>query len=176
VRPRTDAYWAPAYLRLASPQNPPESTMIMKSKAALCTVLAASLFAGQFAFAQGDAPGANRNRYEQNQRGNDRDRREDTRQNNNYDGRGYDQRVDHRNNRAHGDHHDRGERGAGPSHSYYRGGHLPPQYRTRQYVVEDWRGHRLSAPPRGYHWVQSGSDYILVAIATGVILNLLLNN
>ncbi len=40
----------------------------------------------------------------------------------------------------------------------------------------DRRGHHLSAPPRGYHWVQSGSDYILVAIATGVILNLLLNN
>lgn len=156
--------------------------MIMKSKAALCTVLAASLFAGQFAFAQGDAPGANR--YEQNQRKNDnnrdRDRREDARQNNNRNnnynynynnnnGRGRDQRGDYR-----GDH--RGERGAGPSHSYYRGGHLPPQYRTRQYVVEDWRGHRLSAPPRGYHWVQSGGDYILVAIATGLILQLLLNN
>jgi Ni/Co efflux regulator RcnB len=145
--------------------------MIMKSKAALCTVLAASLFAGQFAFAQGDAPGANR--YEQNQRGYDRDRRDDVRQNNNrnnnYGGRHQDQRGDYRR-----DH--RGERGAGPNHSYYRGGHLPYQYRTRQYVVEDWRGHRLSAPPRGYHWVQSGGDYILVAIATGVILQLLLNN
>ena len=158
--------------------------MIMKSKATLCTVLAVSLFAGQFAFAQGDAPGANRNRYEQNQRNNDnnrdRDRRDDARQNNNrnnnYDGRGYDPRGDHRNNRYYGDHRDRGERGAGPNHSYYRGGHLPYQYRTRQYVVEDWRGHRLSAPPRGYHWVQSGSDYILVAIATGVILQLLLDD
>ncbi len=142
--------------------------MIMKSKATLCTVLAASLFAGQFAFAQGDAPGANRNRYEQNQRGNDRDRRDDN--------RGQYRRGDHRNDRDHADHRNRGERGAGPNHSYYRGGHLPYQYRTRQYVVEDWRGHRLSAPPRGYHWVQSGSDYILVAIATGVILQLLLNN
>ena len=155
--------------------------MIMKSKATLCTVLAASLFAGQFAFAQGDAPGANRNRYEQNQRGNDRDRRDDVRQNNNrnnnnYDGRGQYNRGDQRNDRDHADNRNRGERGAGPSHSYYRGGHLPPQYRTRQYVVEDWRGHRLSAPPRGYHWVQSGGDYILVAIATGVILQLLLNN
>ncbi|WP_371816941.1 RcnB family protein [Rhodoferax sp. AJA081-3] len=157
--------------------------MIMKSKATLCTVLAVSLFAGQFAFAQGDAPGANRNRYEQNQRNNDnnrdRDRRDDARQQNRYynndnDGRG------HGHNNQRGDRDNRGdyraERGAGPNHSYYRGGHLPYQYRTRQYVVEDWRGHRLSAPPRGYHWVQSGSDYILVAIATGVILQLLLNN
>jgi Ni/Co efflux regulator RcnB len=68
------------------------------------------------------------------------------------------------------------ERGAGPNHSYYRGGRLPIEYRTRQYVVDDWRGHRLSAPPRGYHWVQTGGDYVLVAIATGVILQLLLNN
>ena len=66
-------------------------------------------------------------------------------------------------------------RGAGPDHSWYRGGRLPPQYRTRQYVVDDWRGHRLSAPPRGYHWVQAGSDYVLVAIATGIIASILLN-
>jgi len=86
-----------------------------------------------------------------------------------------------RNNR--GPQHDRGnhqrrqdERGAGPDHQYYQGDRLPMQYRSHQYVVNDWRGHRLSAPPRGYHWVQSGGDYVLVAIATGVILQLLLNN
>ncbi len=66
-------------------------------------------------------------------------------------------------------------RGAGPDHRFYRGGYLPPEYRGRQYVVDDWRGHRLSAPPRGYHWVQSGGDYILVAIATGIIASILLN-
>jgi Ni/Co efflux regulator RcnB len=43
-------------------------------------------------------------------------------------------------------------------------------------VVSDWRGRHLSAPPRGYHWVQSGNDYLLVAIATGVILSLILNH
>lgn len=72
----------------------------------------------------------------------------------------------------------RGEwRGAGPRHDFYRGGRLPPQYRSGGYVVEDWRGHRLSPPPRGYHWVQAGGgDYVLAAIATGVILSILLNN
>jgi len=152
----------------------------MTSKTVLHAILAASFLTAPVAMAQGDSPGANRNRYEQNQRDNERDRRDDARQNNNRnnnnytnDGRGRNQRGDYRGDYR-GDH--RGERGAGPSHSYYRGGHLPYQYRTRQYVVEDWRGHRLSAPPRGYHWVQSGSDYILVAIATGVILQLLLNN
>lgn len=68
------------------------------------------------------------------------------------------------------------ERGAGPNQAFHRGGRLPPQYRTRQYVVDDWRGHHLSAPPRGYHWVQNGSDYLLVAVTTGVILQILLNN
>jgi Ni/Co efflux regulator RcnB len=67
-------------------------------------------------------------------------------------------------------------RGAGPYRSYYRGDRLPLQYRSRQYVVNDWRGHHLNAPPRGYHWVQNGGDYLLVAITTGVILQLLLSN
>jgi Ni/Co efflux regulator RcnB len=70
---------------------------------------------------------------------------------------------------------DRGGRGAGPDHDWYRGGRLPPQYRGHQYVVDNWRAHRLSAPPRGYHWVQAGSDYVLVAIATGVIASILLS-
>jgi Ni/Co efflux regulator RcnB len=66
--------------------------------------------------------------------------------------------------------------GAGPDHAFYRGGRLPPEYRNRQYVVDDWRGHRLSAPPRGYHWVQAGGDYVLAAIATGVIVSIMLNH
>ena len=69
----------------------------------------------------------------------------------------------------------RDERGAGPNHSYHRGDRLPAEYRHRQYVVNDWRSHRLSAPPRGYHWVQTGGDYVLVSIATGIILQLFLN-
>ncbi|MES2940594.1 MAG: RcnB family protein [Pseudomonadota bacterium] len=58
---------------------------------------------------------------------------------------------------------------------FRRGGHLPPELRNRTYVVNDWRGHRLAAPPRGYQWVQVGPDYVLAAIATGVIANLILN-
>jgi len=67
-------------------------------------------------------------------------------------------------------------RGVGPGYAYYPGVRLPQPYRTRQYVVEDWRGHRLSAPPRGYHWVQIGADYALVAVATGIILQMMLAN
>ena len=71
---------------------------------------------------------------------------------------------------------DHGDRGAGPDHNFRRGGRLPTEYRNRQYVVDDWRNHRLSAPPRGYHWVQTGPDYVLAAIATGVIAQVLLGN
>lgn len=58
---------------------------------------------------------------------------------------------------------------------YRRGGYLPVEYRTR-YVVTDWRHDRLREPPRGYHWVRSDNgDFLLVAVATGVIVDLLLN-
>ncbi|HEY4068647.1 MAG TPA: RcnB family protein [Burkholderiaceae bacterium] len=66
-------------------------------------------------------------------------------------------------------------RGAGPDHNFYKGGRLPANYRGHEYVVDDWRGHHLNQPPRGYQWVQVGGDYVMVAIATGIIASLLLN-
>ncbi len=59
---------------------------------------------------------------------------------------------------------------------YYRGGRIPNEYRGRQYVVNDWRGRHLHAPQQGQQWVQVGTDYALIAIATGVIAQLILNN
>jgi Ni/Co efflux regulator RcnB len=67
-------------------------------------------------------------------------------------------------------------RGAGPRHDMRRGGRLSNEYRGNQYVVNDWRAHRLSAPPRGSHWVQTGGDYVLVTIASGIIAQILLSN
>ena len=94
-------------------------------------------------------------------------------------GRGPPQREDRgphgRNDRPGPPMHAENGRGAGPDHNFRRGGRLPSEWRSRQYVVDDWRGHRLSAPPRGYHWVQTGGDYVLVAIATGIIASILLN-
>ncbi|MDO9402548.1 MAG: RcnB family protein [Polaromonas sp.] len=110
------------------------------------------------------------------------------------DGPRYDQRgpgQQHRDLRQHGprgvqqpqarndrhgryDRHDRRYGARGPQ--FYRGGHLPNEYRGRQYVVQDWRGHHLRAPQRGQQWIQVGADYALIAIATGVIAQLVLNN
>ena len=50
---------------------------------------------------------------------------------------------------------------------------LPARYRTHHYVVENWQAHRLTEPPRGHQWVQAGSDYALVAIATGQVTEVL---
>jgi Ni/Co efflux regulator RcnB len=69
-----------------------------------------------------------------------------------------------------------GDRGAGPGHNFRQGDRLPKAQHQKRYVVSDWRARQLSEPPRGYHWVQTGDDYVLAAIATGVILQLMLRN
>lgn len=136
--------------------------MNRKAAAAIAAVIALTMTTGQLAFAQGNS---NRN---------DRDRdRGEGRQQERHGNKP--ERHDNRDfGRSHNQERDRGGRGVGPNHEYYRGDRLPAEYRHRHYVVNDWRGHNLSAPPRGYHWVQSGGDYILIAIATGIIAQLLL--
>ena len=59
---------------------------------------------------------------------------------------------------------------------FRRGHRLPPELRHRNYVVSNWHSHRLAAPPRGYQWVQVGPDYVLAAIATGIIANLIIGS
>ncbi|MDO9252840.1 MAG: RcnB family protein [Hydrogenophaga sp.] len=115
-------------------------------------------------------------------RRNDRfDRRDDRR-----DDR-FDRRNDRRNDRfdRRDDHRDaRNNRDFRNNHRYYnarspefrRGHYIPYEYRHRQYFVVDHRGHRLAPPPRGHQWVQVGTDYVLIAIATGLIANIILNH
>jgi len=107
----------------------------------------------------------------QERRDDRRDERRDYRDDRREDRRDYrdDRRDARRDNQAR-------NRGAGPRHDLYRGQRLPSNYHNRQYVVDNWRSHRLSAPPRGHHWVQVGNDYVLAAIATGVIASVFLGN
>ena len=58
---------------------------------------------------------------------------------------------------------------------FRRGGYIPREFRNQQYQVVDYRAYRLSAPPRGHQWVQVGADYVLIAIATGLIAHIVLN-
>jgi Ni/Co efflux regulator RcnB len=139
----------------------------MDNKKIIAAIIAVTLSSGGFAIAQDRGENNDRGRNQQSQRGD---------QGNRGNQRGQQQQDQRQNQGRSNDQARGGERGAGPNHEYYRGGRMPMQYRSNRYVVDDWRGHNLSAPPRGYHWVQSGGDYVLVAIATGVIMQLLLNN
>jgi Ni/Co efflux regulator RcnB len=121
----------------------------MRNKAIISAIMATFLSAGGSAFADGNDHRDDRGRGSQSDRHDDHGRAQ--------------------NDRRHDD------RGAGPRHDLRKGGRLSNEYRGKQYVVNDWRGHRLSAPPRGYHWVQTGSDYVLVRISTGIIAQIVIH-
>jgi Ni/Co efflux regulator RcnB len=54
--------------------------------------------------------------------------------------------------------------------NWARGQRFDYRYAPNYRVVTNYRGyHRLYAPPRGYHWVRSGNDAVLVAITSGLI-------
>ncbi|MFZ3128439.1 MAG: RcnB family protein [Rhodoferax sp.] len=148
----------------------------MRTLKTITTVVSLTLLAGSLAIAQDrrgereDSPyqdrGRNQGRGPQdhgNQGRGPQDRQQPARQND-------DRRHDDRRNDM------REQRGAGPEHQFQRGGRLPAQYRQQIYVVNNWHTHQLPPPPRGHHWVQVGADYVLVAIATGVIVQLILDN
>ena len=141
----------------------------MNSKTALSVAVALMMATSQLSFAQGNS------NHDRDGKGNDRDRNEG-RQHDNNGNSPKPERHDNRDfGRSHNQERNRGGRGVGPNHEYYRGDRIPVEYRHRQYVVDDWRGHHLYAPPQGYQWVQSGGDYLLVAVATGIIASILLS-
>lgn len=128
----------------------------MNNKSIISAVMAICLSTGGSVFAQSNDHQNDHGRDEYGQHG---------------DNGGHGFQPDHRNDRVRANN---DERGAGPRHDLHRGERLSGEYRSRHYVVDDWRGHRLSPPPRGYHWVQIGSDYALVAIPTGIIAQIVL--
>jgi Ni/Co efflux regulator RcnB len=57
----------------------------------------------------------------------------------------------------------------GPAHgSWHQGDH----YNGGRQVV-DWRQHHLHEPPSGYEWVQSGGQFVLIAVTTGIIASII---
>ncbi|MDP9899652.1 RcnB family protein [Variovorax ginsengisoli] len=124
--------------------------------AALAVSMAGGAFAQDRRDDRGPDRGNDRNgRYEQNDRGNN--------------GHGPNGRNDDRGRR---DDNGRFADRAGypqPHAEWRRGGRVPTEYRGGNYVVNDWRGYQLQAPPRGYQWIGVGSDFVLAAVATGLI-------
>jgi Ni/Co efflux regulator RcnB len=152
-------------------------------------IAAAALSVSSLSFAQGN-PNAGRFEKPTLQRVDDRrDDRRDFREDRRDDRRDFreerrEDRRDFRQERRADRHEYRHDHRHRPQVRYYqargpqfqRGRYIPVEYRSRQYVVVNPYQHRLYAPPRGQQWVQVGSDYVLVAIATGLIVNLVLNN
>lgn len=55
-------------------------------------------------------------------------------------------------------------------HQAFRQGRpLPKKYRGEGYQVNDWHKRGLKAPPAGHRWQNVDGNYVLIAIATGVI-------
>jgi len=96
-------------------------------------------------------------------RGDDRDRYDDR-------DRDYGRYDDDRPGRGHGRGHERDW--VPPGHRWERG----HRYDGPIYVVHDYRSYHLRTPPRGYRWVRDDDgQYLLVAITTGIILDMVLH-
>lgn len=57
-----------------------------------------------------------------------------------------------------------------------KGQRLDARYRGNGYYVSDYRRHGLRAPPRGYRWQRVNDQYILAAVATGIIASVIIAN
>lgn len=70
---------------------------------------------------------------------------------------------------------DRHSQAPGPGANDWRrqGGQLPP---GRGQVVNDYSRYHLAPPPAGYHWVQDGNDFLLAAVATGLITSIMIGS
>jgi len=84
-------------------------------------------------------------------------------------------RADHRGNQGGGQQHAGwGQDYNGGAHQWQRGQRIGYNDWNSARPV-DYRAHHLRQPPRGYEWRQSGSQYVLAAVATGVIASIILN-
>lgn len=144
----------------------------MKPYKIMASALAIALLAGSFAFAEDRRGDRQDFKYKQKQKHGNNGRGPQDQGN---QGRGPNRGQPERQNEDHRPDM-REQRGAGPEHQFQRGNRLPPQYRQNIYVVNDWRSHQLPPPPRNHYWVQTGADYVLVAIASGIIVQLILSS
>jgi Ni/Co efflux regulator RcnB len=159
----------------------------MKTSAILCSILAGTLGFGSLASAQ-DWNGGRRdrdNRVEQRQDRQDRREARAERRDDRQDRQGRREDRSFRHGYNAGDRQQQYHVQQQPSYNYgqpayrhaprfQRDSHLPHEYRNQGYYVNDWRSHRgLYAPPHGHQWMQVGSEFVLVALATGIIASLL---
>ena len=89
-----------------------------------------------------------------------------------------DDRHDAREDRRdwHADHRDwRADRRDYRAHEWRRGERFE-RAEWYRYPAVDYRSHHLRAPPRGYEWRYVDGRYILAAVATGIIADIILSH
>ncbi|PIB93745.1 RcnB family protein [Caulobacter sp. FWC2] len=57
-----------------------------------------------------------------------------------------------------------------------KGQRLDQRYRGNTYYVSDYRARGLRQPPRGYRWQRVNDQYVLAAVATGLIASVIIAN
>jgi Ni/Co efflux regulator RcnB len=60
-------------------------------------------------------------------------------------------------------------------HSWRKGDRFDRRYARDYRVISNPRMYRLHNAPRGYHWVRSGHDAVLVGITSGIIAAIMAN-
>ncbi|QZP08101.1 RcnB family protein [Caenibius sp. WL] len=79
-------------------------------------------------------------------------------------------------NRGHGTYRNHDRRPAQQRHVQWRKGERFDRHRAPDYrVIDAPRSYRLYAPPRGYQWVRSGNDAVLVGITSGIVSAIIAN-
>jgi Ni/Co efflux regulator RcnB len=58
-------------------------------------------------------------------------------------------------------------------YGWRRGGYVPTGYRS--YYVQDWGYYGLRPPPPGYRWIYADGNFVLMAVASGLIADLVLH-
>ena len=88
-----------------------------------------------------------------------------------HDRHGHDHRDDHDDHRRHKHKHKHKHR------DYHRGERIEVVYLEPRYYVHDYEHYHLRQPPRGHRWVRDEDGrFILVAVATGIIADILLHH
>ena len=94
-----------------------------------------------------------------------------------HDGQYNQQQNNGRDNNPHDNgRHDNGLHNGWVQHSEWRKGSRMRQEDWRRGQRIDYRSHHLRAPPRGYEWREVDGNYVLAAVATGLIASLIMGS
>jgi Ni/Co efflux regulator RcnB len=78
--------------------------------------------------------------------------------------------------RDHGQAHDQMNHGGYVRHDDWKKGHRMAQQDWSRGQRVDYHQHHLRAPPRGYEWREVDGNYVLAAVATGLIASIIANS